>query len=222
MTEDVKTGTRPAVYAWSALIAAVAGFAAVYVTFGSGDNVAGQSGLKSKPPAVAAGKAKAPKSAPAETRLNRGEMATFVFKAKPAAIADVAFVDAAGASKTLKDWKGRYVLLNLWATWCAPCRKEMPHLDRLQAELGSKNFEILALNLDRNGIDKAKAFLDKIGIKALKFYADPTAKAGIDLKAIGMPTTIFINRDGLEIGRLVGPAVWDSEDAKRLVRARVK
>lgn len=222
MTEDVKTGTRPAVYAWSALIAAVAGFAAVYVTFGSGDNVAGQSGLKAKPPAVAAGKAKAPKSAPAETRLNRGEMATFVFKAKPAAIADVAFVDAAGASKTLKDWKGRYVLLNLWATWCAPCRKEMPHLDRLQAELGSKDFEVLALNLDRNGIDKAKAFLDKIGIKALKFYADPTAKAGIDLKAIGMPTTIFINRDGLEIGRLVGPAVWDSEDAKRLVRSRVK
>lgn len=222
MTEEVKSGTRPAVYAWSALIAALAGFAAVYVTFGSGDNVARQSALKAKPPVAAAGKAKTAKPATGKTRLNSGEMATFVFKAKPAALGEVAFFDATGAQKSLKDWHGRYVLLNLWATWCAPCRKEMPHLDRLQAELGSKDFEVLALNVDRNGVDKAKAFLQKIGVKALKLYADPSAKAGLQLKAIGMPTTILINRQGLEIGRLIGPAEWDSADAKRLIRETVK
>ena len=222
MTEDVKSGTRPAVYAWSALIAAVAGFAAVYVTFRGADNAEQRSSPVAKPPATVAGKAKPAQAGAAAARLNRGEMSTFVFKTTPAALAEISFVDGAGTTKSLQDWKGRYVLLNLWATWCAPCRKEMPDLDRLQAELGSKDFEVLALNVDRNGVDKAKAFLEKIGIKALKLYADETAKAGTHLKAIGMPTTLLINREGLEVGRLVGPAKWDSEDAKRLIRETIK
>ena len=149
--------------------------------------------------------------------LSTGEMATFVFKPKPDAIADVAFVDGTGKDRRLSDWKGRVVLLNLWATWCVPCRKEMPALERLQIGLGSDAFEVVALAVDRTGAAGAKKFLADTKVERLGLYVDGTAKASSALKVIGLPTTILIGRDGLEIGRLVGPAEWDSEDAKRLL-----
>ena len=152
-------------------------------------------------------------------RLATGAMKEFkpAVPAKP--VGEIAFEDKDGARIGLDAFKGRVVLVNLWATWCAPCREEMPSLDRLQAKLGSPEFEVVALSLDRAGRDKAKAFLDQIGIKHLALYIDPTMKAGRALDATGMPTTLLIGRDGKELGRLVGPAEWDSRQAQALIKA---
>ncbi len=113
------------------------------------------------------------------------------------------------------------MLLNIWASWCVPCREEMPQLDKLQAELGGKDFEVVAVNIDRGGGDKAKKFLDETGATHLAPYTDPSGKLFAAVKAVGMPTTLLIDRDGKEIGRLVGPADWGSADAKRLIEAAI-
>ena len=146
-------------------------------------------------------------------------MAAFVFKPAPEALPKVTFVDAAGKERTLDDWKGKVVLLNLWATWCAPCRKEMPGLDRLQAELGSDKFEVVAVSVDRTGIAGAKKFLDQIKVEKLAVLADPTARMGTTLRAIGMPATLLLDAEGREIGRLVGPAEWDTPEGKALIQS---
>ena len=148
-------------------------------------------------------------------------MAAFVFKKAPEDLPEIGFVDATGKPMTAKDWQGRVVLLNLWATWCGPCRKEMPALDRLQGALGSEKFEVVALSVDRGGIEASRKFLDQTKVEKLKLYVDPTAKASNALKAIGLPTTLLL-KDGREIGRLVGPAEWDSQDAKRLIEAALR
>lgn len=157
-----------------------------------------------------------------ETRLNTGHMAAFVFKPEPAPVPALKFVDAAGKERSLADWQGRVVLLNLWATWCLPCRKEMPDLDRLQAELGSDRFEVVALGVDRGGVKAAERFLEQTGVKKLALYVDPTARMAGELKVIGLPATLLIDAQGREIGRLLGPAEWASEDAKKLIRSVVK
>jgi thiol-disulfide isomerase/thioredoxin len=205
------------IYIAVALLSAMAGFAAIYVTLGGGDNggeeqtsLTRQNGEVGSGPVGADGK-----------RLNVGAMTAFVFNKAAAALPEVTFKDADGRERTLKDWQGRAVLLNLWATWCAPCRKEMPALDRLQKALGSDRFEVVALAVDRAGAEGARKFLNETGASALKLYVDQTARAGTLLKIIGFPTTILIDRQGGEIGRLAGPAEWDSEDAKRLVRAAI-
>lgn len=189
-----------------AAIAAVVGFAAVYGTLGRPDNN-GMTQSNDQPAEIA-------ETSP---RQQAPGLPAFIFKKTPEPLADVNFVDGAGTQKTLKDFRGKTILLNLWATWCAPCRHEMPSLDRLQAALGSDKFEVVALAVDRSGADAAKKFLDDTGVKALKLYADPTTRSGSALKAIGMPTTILIDREGREIGRLPGPAEWDSADAKNLI-----
>ena len=131
--------------------------------------------------------------------------------------------DADGKPRTLADFRGRTVLLNLWATWCVPCRKEMPALDALQAKLGGDDFEVVAVNIDTRNLDKPKAWLKEVGIKRLGYYADPSAKVFQDLKAIGkafgMPTTLLIDPNGCELGTLAGPAEWASEDAIKLIEA---
>ena len=193
-----------------AAAAALAGFVAVYVTTGRSD--------KPQSPTAAV----ASSAAGASDKLNVGQMTAFVFKKTPEPLPDVSFLNADGKPMTLADFKGRTVLLNLWATWCAPCRKEMPDLDKLQKELGSAMFEVVAVSVDRQGVDAARKFLDSIKIENLKFYIDPTARAASTLRAVGMPTTILIDKEGREIGRLVGPAEWHSADAKRLVEASLK
>jgi thiol-disulfide isomerase/thioredoxin len=149
-------------------------------------------------------------------------MAAFVFKKDPETLPEVRFQDAHGAEKSLADWRGKVVLVNLWATWCAPCRKEMPALDRLQKELGSPKFEVVAISVDRTGLAGARKFLDETKVENLALYADPTTRLSSQLKAVGLPITVLLDTEGREIGRLVGPAEWDSEDAKRLIRAVMK
>lgn len=192
------------------IVAAVAGFVAVYVTLGRPDNAG--SGA-SRPVAAVQ-----PKPG-AAARLNTGHMAAFVYKKVPEPLAAVAFVDGEGRQRTLADWKGRVVLLNLWATWCAPCRKEMPELDQLQADMGSDRFEVVALAVDRAGVEAARKFLQQINASALRLYVDATARGVTELKAAGLPTTVLIDREGREIGRLTGPAEWNSADARRLVQS---
>ncbi len=113
------------------------------------------------------------------------------------------------------------MLLNLWATWCVPCREEMPALDKLQAALGGANFEVVAINIDRGGPDKARDFLKEIGVNKLALYTDPSGKLFSTIRAVGMPTTLLIDREGREIGRLVGPADWASPEAKTLIEAAI-
>lgn len=156
------------------------------------------------------------------SKLNAGHMAAFVFKPEPPALPDFKFVDGSGKERSLSEWKGRVVLLNLWATWCAPCRKEMPDLDKLQAELGSDKFEVVAISVDRSGVNGAKKFLEQVGVTKLTLYADPSAKLAAELKVLGLPATILIDGAGREVGRLLGPAEWASEDAKALVKSAIR
>jgi thiol-disulfide isomerase/thioredoxin len=153
----------------------------------------------------------------------KGEVAAVTPAAKPLLLPDLAFQDAAGAQKKLSDWRGRTVLLNLWATWCVPCRKEMPALDDLQAKLGSNDFQVVAINIDTRDLDKPKTWLKEAGITSLGYFSDEKAKTFQDLKligkAFGMPTSILIDKAGCEIGSIAGPAEWASDDAVRLIRA---
>lgn len=211
--------------------AAVVGFAAVYVIANRADNAAkapAPASVAAAPAAPApvagtgseAGKAVATASATGDRNpLATGAMTAFVFKKSPEALPDLAFTDAANAPKTLKDLAGKVVLLNLWATWCNPCREEMPALERLQKAMGSDKFEVVALSIDRGGLDASRKFLTSIHVEALKLYVDATARAGGQLRAVGLPTTILIDQAGREIGRYIGPAEWDGADARRLIEA---
>ena len=151
-----------------------------------------------------------------------GEVANFVPRPVPAAVPEVNFRDGDGRATSLADFRGKLVLLNLWATWCAPCREEMPELDKLQAMLGGDAFEVLALSVDSSGPEAPAAFLEEVGTEHLALYHDPTAKANFTLGAFGLPTTILIAPEGLEIGRMAGPANWASDDAVKLVEEALR
>jgi thiol-disulfide isomerase/thioredoxin len=204
---------------WAAAIAAIAGFAAVYVTLGRPDNAVRP--VAQTPTPEPRQPADAP-AGPGTNPLSQGQMAAFVFRKAPEALPEVKFLDVAGKERTLADWRGKVVLLNLWATWCLPCRKEMPALDRLQREMGSDTFQVVAVSVDRTGLPGAKKFLADTGAETLALYADPTARMGVALRAAGLPATLLLDRQGREIGRLLGPAEWDGEDAKRLIGAAMK
>lgn len=124
----------------------------------------------------------------------------------------VEFVDETGKPFKLSDWEGKIVLLNVWATWCPPCRKEMPTLDRLQAKLGGDHFAVVALSIDRSGVPVVRKFYEKIDIKNLKIYVDPTMKTQRQLKLFGLPGTLLLGPDGKELGRLLGPAEYDTPE----------
>jgi len=206
-----KPGNPLAKQLWIAALSALAAFAAVYVIAGRPDN---ERGAVSNPPGS---QSAAP--APGTSKLATGAMTTFVFKDPRASLPEVQFVNADGKPVTLKDWRGKVVLLNLWATWCAPCRGEMPALDRLQDALGSDKFEVVALAVDKSGLEGARKFFGETKAQKLKLYADPTARIGNDFKVVGMPTSILIDAEGREVGRLIGPAEWDSPEAKRLIQS---
>jgi len=170
-------------------------------------------------PLPAAGRLRDRRLAP----LVQGEIAAVQVASSPNRLPDLVFDDASGGRKTLADWRGRTVLLNLWATWCVPCRKEMPALAALQKQLGGDKFEVIAVNIDTRDPEKPKAWLREVGVTGLAYFADPSVKVFQDLKAIGkafgMPTTLLIDPNGCELASLAGPAEWASPEALAFMRA---
>lgn len=136
----------------------------------------------------------------------------FILHDAPKTIANIAFDDGQGQSRNLADFRGKVVLLNIWATWCGPCRREMPSLDRLKKMLGGADFEVVALSIDRSGIEAVRKFYADVGLRNLALYIDSSGKVTRELATIGVPATLLIDREGREIGRLVGPAEWDEPD----------
>ena len=153
--------------------------------------------------------------------LARGEVAALSPAKIPVQVAGLAFQDADGKPRKLADFANKTVLLNLWATWCVPCKKEMPALDELQKKLGGSDFEVVAVNIDTRDPQKPKTWLKDTGISSLNFYADPTARIFQDLKekgrAFGMPTTLLVDKNGCEVATLAGPAEWASGDAIKFI-----
>ncbi len=141
---------------------------------------------------------------------------------QPRELPHLAFVDGDGRAIALADFRGRVVLLNLWATWCVPCRREMPALERLQAKLGGAEFIVLPLSIDRGGLPPVKRFYEELGLAALGVFVDQSGEATGKLATTGVPTTLLIDRDGREIGRLLGAAEWDSPEAIALIRRYLK
>ena len=155
--------------------------------------------------------------------LAKGEIAALQVSERPVPATPVSFLNAKGEPVTLADFKGKAVLLNLWATWCAPCRHEMPALDRLQAQMGGADFEVVAVNIDTRNFDKPKQFLNEIKVEKLAYFSDPAARIFQDLKAagraFGMPTTVLIDAQGCELAWLAGPAEWAGPDALAFIAA---
>ena len=133
-------------------------------------------------------------------------------------VPDLAFLDGEGRRVDLSEFKDRLILLNLWATWCAPCVKEMPALDRLQAQLGGPGFQVLALSVDRGGKDQVAPFYQRTGVKNLALYLDPSSASMQTLKLRGLPTTLLVDQEGRELGRIEGAVEWDSPEVVAFLR----
>jgi thiol-disulfide isomerase/thioredoxin len=209
MTKPARRSRRLLIGALAAGLVAIG--AALYGTLsGAGNSVAAE---------CRAAKPVAERLAP----LARGEVAAVKVEKDPRRLPDLTFNGPEGRPVTLAELRGKTVLLNLWATWCAPCRQEMPALDKLQGELGGAGFEVVAVNIDTRNLDKPRRWLEEAGVTRLAYYADSQARIFQDLrqagKAVGMPTTLLLDPQGCELAHLSGPAEWASEDALKLVRA---
>jgi thiol-disulfide isomerase/thioredoxin len=149
--------------------------------------------------------------------LAKGEIAAVSVSSAPKPPPVIAFNGPEGQLMSLSDFKGKTILVNLWATWCVPCREEMPALDRLQAELGGPDFQVVAINVDTRNREKPKAWLQENGIRNLAYHADPEGKLLQVLQksghVVGLPTTFVVDATGCEIALLKGPAEWASPDA---------
>ena len=204
---------RPVLIA--ALLGVGAGLAAVY----------GMGGLQRNgtPAQADAGCEGAVEAARRLKPLVHGEIAALTLSETPRRIPDLSFRDGEGKPVRLADFRGQSVLLNLWATWCIPCRKEMPALDRLQGQINGKDFAVVAVNIDTGDPAKPHRFLSDVRIKNLAYFDDPSTNVFQELKrvgrAVGLPTSILIDRSGCEIGYLAGPAEWSSEEAITLIQA---
>jgi thiol-disulfide isomerase/thioredoxin len=197
------------------LIGAALGLAGMYGVGGLKRSAAGDSACR---PAVELARKLAP--------LAHGEVAALTMASAPLRLPDLTFEDATGKPKKLSDWRGRTVLVNLWATWCVPCRKEMPALEGLQTKLGGPDFEVVAVNIDTRDPDKPKNFLKEANLTRLGYFSDDKAKVFQDLKsigrALGMPTSVLVDGQGCEIATIAGPADWASDDAVKLITAALK
>ncbi|HEX2448334.1 MAG TPA: TlpA disulfide reductase family protein [Methyloceanibacter sp.] len=207
------SAASPAIYLVAAILAAIAGFGTVYLSFAPSDN--GESAVSE---ATSGGTVT---GIGPLAGLNKGPMAPLLVRPKPLDLPKVTFADKDGKPKSLADFKGEVVLLNIWATWCVPCREEMPALDKLETKLGGKDFAVVAVNIDKGGPDKAASFLKETGADHLALYTDPSGKLFAELKAVGMPTTLVVDRNGKEIARLVGPADWASPEAIAVIEAAI-
>ena len=197
------------------LIGAVIGFAGVY----------GFGGLKHRAAAGDSACAGAVELSEKLAPLAHGEVAALTMATAPLKLPALAFEDGDGKPRKLSEWRGRTVLVNLWATWCVPCRKEMPALESLQTRLGGPKFEVVAINIDTRDPEKPKNFLKDAHLTRIGNFNDQKAKVFQDLKsigrALGMPTSVLVDGQGCEIATIAGPAEWASDDAVKLITAAV-
>ena len=198
------------------LIGGLLGFAGVY----------GFGGLKHRAGAGDSACAGAVELSQKLAPLAHGEVAALTMATAPLKLPDLAFEDGDGKPRKLSEWRGRTVLVNLWATWCVPCRREMPALESLQTRLGGPKFEVVAINIDTRDPEKPKNFLKDAHLTRIGNFNDQKAKVFQDLKAIGralgMPTSVLVDGQGCEIGTIAGPAEWDSDDATKLIKAALQ
>ncbi|MER2534329.1 MAG: TlpA disulfide reductase family protein [Rhizobiaceae bacterium] len=211
----------------SVLAGAAAGAVAVYVSIaaignnrGENGGTAGEAVVATEADAACAGKAAKARSV---GEAATGHVAALLAADPPSSLRKLAFNAPDGAPMTVADRDGRMLLLNLWATWCAPCRAEMPSLDALQKEMGSDRFEVVAVNVDTGDDEKPRKFLAETGVQSLGYYRDNTLALFNELKkrglALGLPATLLIDHDGCLLANMNGPAEWSSPDAKRLISA---
>ena len=157
-----------------------------------------------------------PATAAAPERIGR-----FTLHDQPRPLPALRFVDADGREMQLSDFRGKVVLLNIWATWCVPCRKEMPQLDQLQARLGDQDFEIVPLSIDRGGLFVVKSFFNELDLQHLRVFLDQSSAASRELGVVGLPTTLLVDREGRELGRLIGPTEWDGPEIDRTIKSAI-
>ena len=197
-------------FAFAGVFGALVGSAALYVNGNAAGNIT----------VLADSCADKTEQSKAVAALAKGGVAS-MGAVEPRSLTSLTFQGPDKAPISLADFKGKTVLLNLWATWCAPCRAEMPELDALQAEKGNDKFEVVALNLDKGADTKPQDFFEETGIKSLKHYRDGTLGVFNDLKSaglvLGLPVTMLIDSEGCLLSAMNGPAPWHGEDAKRFV-----
>ena len=141
---------------------------------------------------------------------------------EPAPVSTAVFTDPDGGEHVLSDWEGKHVLVNFWATWCAPCREEMPALDALQKEFSGENFEVVTIATGRNTVHGIETFFAEEGIEALPVLLDPSQALAREMGVLGLPVTLVLDPEGREIGRLMGDADWNGADARALIEAMLE
>ena len=199
----------------------LAGAVAVYVSnMGSGNGMGeGSDGVMTASSGACEGAVETVKSV---SQLSKGQVAAMV-AAQPPRPLNLAFKGPDGKDLKTADFAGKTVLLNLWATWCGPCREEMPALNALQKELGGTDFEVVAVNIDTGSDEKPKAFLAEYGVDKLGYYRDSSMGVFNSMKkeglAFGLPVTLIMDKKGCLISSMNGPAAWDSPDAEALIAA---
>ena len=221
--DNPKRGNGLKLIALAGLAGAAIGLAAIYgIGLPDGNSADGNSASAGAAancaPALAAARQIKP--------LATGEVAAFLPTTKALDVSHLAFKAEDGTDMTLADFKGKTVLLNLWATWCAPCRKEMPALDRLEQAMGGDDFQVVPVNVDTRGGDRPWNFMKEIGVGHLAHYADDSMGIFNEMRsmsrATGLPTTMLVSPEGCEIGTMYGPAEWDSEDAQKLLKTAME
>lgn len=156
-----------------------------------------------------------------------GDMTKLIIHDEPRAILETPFETATGDPASMADFKGRVTLVNFWATWCPPCRKEMPSIDRLKAAMADETFDVQAIAMDRTSVEKIRAFFDAIPqddgsdykVENLEIYREPSLRIGAEGGILGLPVTLILDEEGREIARLQGEADWDAPDAHEMLKA---
>lgn len=151
--------------------------------------------------------------------LKDGDMKKLVVHPAPQEVSQAVFTTPDGAEHSLDDWQGQWVVLNFWATWCAPCRKEMPTLDALNTEFGGADFAVVPVATGRNALPAIRKLFAEIGVESLPILLDPRQKLARDMAVLGLPITVILNPEGQEIARLRGDADWHSDSARAIVQA---
>jgi len=156
---------------------------------------------------------------PALEALREGDMKKLMFHSAPEVVPSTVFFDEVEGEHSLEQFRGKHVLVNFWATWCAPCRKEMPMLSNLQSEFQGDGFEVVTIATGRNSLTAMKKFLEEINVDNLPLYRDPKQQLAREMAILGLPITVLLDPEGREIARLRGDADWDSESAKAIIAA---